>query len=209
MGGEWNDWRSQPQTLTCSHIAMSYHQLSLTAACALTLISCGPETSVPTKAAVAPSPPAAVDPKQGFASQLNNLSDTWESLGKISPAEPEKMITALNGLTAGLENMSTKGLPEELIAPFARLIDAGKLIGPLLASIPPQVPKDPGAAQAYLQENPEAMKTMMDLQEKMILLQRDRNAALAEFGSIAKKLGLDVGKFLGAATFTGAQKPAP
>ncbi len=188
---------------------MRFRQLSLSPAFAISLISCWQVTSAPSTPGVDPTPPAALDPKQGFASQLNSLSSKWESLGKISPAEPEKMITALNGLTAGLENMSTKGLPEELIAPFARLIDAGKLIGPLLASVPPEVPKDPGAAQAYLQENPEAMKTMMDLQEKMILLQRDKNAALAEFGSIAKKLGLDVSKFLGAATFTGAQKPAP
>ena len=188
---------------------MNFRQLSFAAACAFSLISCGQESSAPTKPAVAPSPPAALDPKQGLASQLNSLSSKWESLGKISPAEPEKMITALNGLTAGLENMSTKGLPEELIAPFARLIDAGKLIGPLLASIPPEVPKDPGAAQAYLQENPEAMKMMMDLQEKMILLQRDRNTALAEFGSVATKLGLDVSNFIEAAIFTGAQKPAP
>ena len=193
----------------CGDITMSYSQFFIASACVLILASCGQPAAVETKSAGVVALPVAPDPKADFAGKLNDLSDAWEQLGKTSQVEPGKMITAHESLTADLESISVKGLPEELEAPFTKLIDANKPIGPLLSSIPSGVPKDPAAAQAYLQENPEAMKTMMDLQEKMILLQTERNVAVEDFGKAAETLGLDVGKFLKAAMFTGTGKPTP
>jgi hypothetical protein len=121
------------------------------------------------------------------------LDDFAAELNALSPTEMMKKIPVL--LTQ-LESIPTTGLPEDLVAAFSRVTKGNHAMGLIFASLPAGLPSDPAEFPAYMQANPEVMKTMMELETKMAPLKAEADAAEKEFEAAATKNGLDISNYI-------------
>jgi hypothetical protein len=146
---------------------------------------------------------AAIDRKLDFTRALESFADKMEQRGKEQQVSPMERMKSLPGILGKLEQIPTDGLPEDLVAAFSRITKANVAMSALIAAIPAELPSDPELMQAYLLANPEAMKTMEELQTKMILLKAESNLALKDLEAAAAEHGLDVHKFIKAGKAVG------
>jgi hypothetical protein len=174
---------------------MKIQAFALTAALAFPFTSCeqkpASSAAVPAPAAAVEAPPVpAVDPKVAFGKALDAFA------AELNALRPAEMVKKVPVLLTKLESIPTTGLPEDLVAAFSRVIKGNHAMGLIFASLPSGLPSDPAEFPAYMQANPEVMKTMMELQTKMAPLKVEADAAEKEFEAAATKNGLDISNYI-------------
>ncbi len=181
---------------------MKIQAFALTAALAITFTSCEQK---PAASAVAPAPAAAaevppvpaVDPKEAFSKTLGALADEVNALeAELKQSNPMEMMKKLPALMKKLEGVSTAGLPEDLAAAFTLVQKNSSATAEVIALFPADLPSDPAKMEEYMKANPDALKTMMEIQTRMGPLKEQSDAASKELEAAAAKHGLDLTKFI-------------
>ena len=174
---------------------MKIQAFALTAALAFPFTSCeqkpASSAAVPAPAAAVEVPPVpAVDPKVAFGKALDDFA------AEVNALSPMEMLKKVPALLAKLESIPTTGLPDDLVAAFSRVTKGNHAMGLIFAALPSGLPSDPAEVPAYMQANPEVIKTMMELQTKMAPLKAEVDAAEKEFEASATKNGLDISNYI-------------
>lgn len=154
-------------------------------------------TATPAAESAAPAVPAApaVDPKAAFTENLNKLADEMNAL-KQQGGSPSDMLKKLPELQTKLEAVPTTGLPADVVTSFEKAVKDSKAMMEILAKFPSDLPSDPAAIPAYMQANPDAAKTMMEVQTQLQTKAVESKAVQEEFKAAAEKHGIDVTKFV-------------
>lgn len=152
----------------------------------------------PVAAPVAEVPPApAVDPKEAFSKTLGTLADEVNALeAELKQSNPMEMMKKLPALMKKLEGVSIAGLPEDLAAAFTLVQKNSSATADVIALFPADLPSDPSKMEEYMKANPDALKTMMEIQTRMGPLKEQSDAASKELEAAAAKHGLDLTKFI-------------
>jgi len=194
---------------------MKIQTFALTAVLAFPFTSCEQKpaasaavpVAVEARAPVAEAPPAppapqapqapAVDPKEAFSQTLGALADEVNALeAELKQSNPMEMMKKLPALMKKLEGVSTAGLPEDLAAAFTLVQKNSSATADVIALFPADLPSDPAKMEEYMKANPDALKTMMEIQTRMGPLKEQSDAASKELEAAAAKHGLDLTKFI-------------